>query len=202
MSYMSSFNRFIIMGFPYSLFMFLSSCIGMNNEVKNKPTDSKLLLTPSSSIYSIPVTTLDGKPFDLSTLKGKKILIVNTASKCGYTPQYEELEKLHQKYGSKLAILGFPCNDFGGQESGTADEIATFCKKNYGVTFQMFEKVVIKGANKHPLYSWLTDPAQNGWNSQAPGWNFCKYLINEKGELIKYFGSSVNPLSKEIAEAL
>jgi len=190
------------MGFPYSLIMFLSSCIGMNNEVKNKPTDSKLLVTPSTSIYSIPLTTLDGHPFDLGTLKGKKILIVNTASKCGYTPQYEELEKLHEKYGSKLAILGFPCNDFGGQESGTADEIATFCKKNYGVTFQMFEKVVIKGPNKHPLYSWLTDPAQNGWNSQAPGWNFCKYLINEDGELIKYFGSSVNPLSKEITDAL
>jgi glutathione peroxidase len=196
------FKRFIGMAFPYSLIMLFSSCLGINSEVKNKPTDAKLLSATVTSIYNIKLTTLEGKGFDLSTLKGKKILIVNTASKCGYTPQYEELEKLHEKYGSKLAILGFPCNDFGGQESGTADEIATFCKKNYGVTFQMFEKVKIKGPDKCPLYSWLTDPAQNGWNSQAPSWNFCKYLINENGDLMKVFGSGVNPMNKELTDAL
>jgi len=189
------------MKFPYPLLMFFSSCLGIN-EMKNKPTDLSKISPPASSIYTIPLTTLDGQPFDLATLKGKKILIVNTASECGYTPQYKALQKLHEEYGSKVAILGFPCNDFGGQEPGSSQEIASFCQRNYGVTFQMFEKLHVKGDEKHPLYKWLTDPTQNGWNSEVPGWNFCKYLINENGELINYFGSGVSPDNKELIKAI
>ena len=189
------------MKFPYPLIMLFSSCLGIS-EVKNKPTDLSKVHTASSSVYSIPLTTIDGEPFDLSTLKGKKILIVNTASECGFTPQYKALQKLHEEQGSKVIILGFPCNDFGGQEPGSSLEISAFCEKNYGVTFQMFEKVTIKGDQIHPLYKWLTDPAQNGWNSETPAWNFCKYLINEKGELTNYFGSGVSPSGKEILDAI
>ena len=191
------------MGITYSLLMFFSSCLGINSDVKNRPSTTSMSNPQSkTSIYAIKVNTLDGKPFDLSTLKGKKILIVNTASKCGYTPQYEELQQLYKLHGDSLAILGFPCNDFGGQESGTESEIGAFCTKNYGVTFQMFEKVHIKGDNPHPLYKWLTDPQQNGWNKDAPGWNFCKYLISENGELLNFFGSGVKPMSPTILQAI
>jgi len=191
-----------LMAIPYSLLMFFTSCFAINKEVKNRPSNSEMINTSTTSIYSIKVNTLDGKPFDLSTLKGKKILIVNTASKCGYTPQYEDLQKLHELHGDSVTILGFPCNDFGGQESGSEAEIGAFCTKNYGVTFQMFEKVHIKGSEIHPLYKWLTDPKLNGWNSDAPGWNFCKYLINEKGELTNFYGSGVKPMSTEILNAI
>ena len=145
---------------------------------------------------------MEGNEIDLAQFKGKKIMIVNTASKCGYTPQYEELQKLHELHGDSVTVLGFPCNDFGGQESGSEAEIGAFCTKNYGVTFQMFEKVHIKGDERHPLYKWLTDPKLNGWNSDVPGWNFCKYLINEKGELINFYGSGVKPMSAEILNAI
>lgn len=188
------------MAFPYSILMFFSSCLGINSDVKNKPT-TEAASKPSASIYDIPLVTIDGKPFDLHSLKGKKILIVNTASKCGYTPQYEELQELHTLHGDSLIILGFPCNDFGGQESGTETEIAAFCTKNYGVTFQLFEKVHVKqGDEQHPLYKWLTTPALNGWNKDAPSWNFCKYLISENGELLNYYGSGVKPMSKTLLE--
>jgi glutathione peroxidase len=158
--------------------------------------------TSTMSIYSIPVNDLEGKSFDLSQLKGKKILIVNTASHCGYTSQYEDLQKLHEQYGSKIAVLGFPSNDFGRQEPGNADEIRTFCTKNYGVSFPMFEKVVVKGEGKAPLYQWLTDKSKNGWNEQEPSWNFCKYLIDEKGELLAFYPSSVNPMDEKIISHL
>jgi len=191
------------MAFPYSLLMFFSSCLGINSDVKNRPAAATMPNVKSTtSIYSIKVNTLDGNPFDLGTLKGKKILIVNTASKCGYTPQYEELQQLHKLHGDSLAILGFPCNDFGGQESGTESEIGAFCTKNYGVTFQMFQKVHVKGDEQHPLYKWLTDPALNGWNKDAPGWNFCKYLISEDGELLNFFGSGVKPMSQTMLNAI
>jgi glutathione peroxidase len=191
----------LAMALPYSVLMFFSSCLGINSDVKSKPTGEQATST-KTSMYDIKLTTIDGKPFDLHTLEGKKILIVNTASKCGYTPQYAELQELHVKYGDSLAILGFPCNDFGGQEAGTESEIGAFCQKNYGVTFQLFQKVEIKGDNQHLLYKWLTDPALNGWNKEAPGWNFCKYLISEKGELLNFFGSGVKPMGKEMADAL
>jgi len=199
---MRSFKHRLLMAFPYSLLMFLSSCLGINSDIKNRPAATMSNVKSTTSIYSIKVNTLDGQPFDLSTLKGKKILIVNTASKCGYTPQYEELQELHKLHGDSLAVLGFPCNDFGGQESGTESEIGAFCTKNYGVTFQMFQKVHVKGNEQHPLYKWLTDPALNGWNKDAPGWNFCKYLISEDGELLNYFGSGVKPMSQTMLDAI
>jgi glutathione peroxidase len=153
----------------------------------------------TKSFYDFKLKSIEGKEIDFSTYKGKKVLIVNTASECGYTPQYDELQELHEKHGNKLTILGFPANNFGGQEPGTNDEIGAFCRKNFGVTFQLFEKTDIK---ENVLYKWLTDKDQNGWNSEAPNWNFCKYLINEKGELVKFYSSAVSPLSNEIVNNL
>ena len=149
-------------------------------------------------IYDIKADTIDGKTISMDEYKGKKMLIVNTASKCGFAPQYKDLQKLHEEYGDKVAILGFPANNFLWQEPGNDKKIASFCQLNYGVTFQMFSKVSVKGSNKHPLYKWLSKKELNGWNSKAPSWNFCKYLVNEKGELKEFFGSNVTPLDKRI----
>jgi glutathione peroxidase len=158
--------------------------------------------TNTMSIYSIPVNDLEGKPIDLSAFKGKKMLIVNTASHCGFTGQYEDLQKLHELHGDKIAVLGFPSNDFGRQEPGNAQEIRSFCTKNYGVSFTMFEKVVVKGKDKAPLYQWLSDKSKNGWNDQEPAWNFSKYLIDENGNLLAFYPSSVNPLDEKILSHL
>lgn len=174
--------------------LFFSSFFGYGQTDK-KPADAK---EPSKSIYSFKIMSLEGKEVDFSQYKGKKLLIVNTASKCGFTPQYDDLEKLYQKYNGKLEVLGFPCNDFKEQEPENASAIKEFCKVRFGVTFPLFEKVHVKGDEKHPLYKWLTDPNENGWNSKEPGWNFCKYLINEKGELVGFYGSSVKPFDKSI----
>ena len=154
------------------------------------------------NFYTFRMKSLDGDLIDFSKYKGKKVLIVNTASKCGFTPQYEALQELHMKYGDKVAVLGFPCNQFGGQEPGTSDEIQSFCKKNYGVTFQLFEKVDVKGENQDPLFKWLSTKSQNGWNDKAPSWNFCKYLINEKGELVDFYGSTTSPTGGKIIDAI
>lgn len=154
------------------------------------------------SIYEIPLKDLEGKSVDLSSYKGKKLLIVNTASHCGFTGQYKDLQQLADTYAGKVVVLGFPCNDFGRQEPGDATEIREFCSKNYAVTFPMFEKVHVKGEGVSPLYSWLTDSAKNGWNSEAPSWNFCKYLIDENGQLLSYFPSSVNPMDEKIVSHL
>lgn len=155
-----------------------------------------------NSIYDIKLTTIDGKETTLSQYKGKKILIVNVASECGYTPQYADLQKLHETYGSKVVVLGFPCNDFGAQEPGTEAEIGVFCQKNYGVTFQLFSKLHTIGENQHPLYKWLSTKELNGWNEEVPRWNFCKYLISEDGKLLKYFNQKVKPLDEEIIKEL
>ena len=149
-----------------------------------------------ASLYDFKLPAIDGKEIDFSQFMGKNVLIVNTASKCGYTPQYDDLQKLHEAYGGKVTILGFPANNFGGQEPGTNLEIASFCQKNYGVTFQMFEKISVKGSDQHPLYAWLKERT-----GQEPGWNFCKYLVKPDGT-IKFFKSSVNPMSKEIIDEL
>jgi glutathione peroxidase len=150
------------------------------------------------SFYDFKMKAIDGSTIDFNTLKGKKVLLVNVASKCGYTPQYKDLQKLHELYGNKVTILGFPANNFGKQEPGTNDEIALFCSQNYGVTFQMFEKISVKGDDMDPLYHWLSEEKYNGWNNEAPGWNFCKYLVNEKGELVAFYPSKVEPLSDDI----
>ncbi|MDF2158053.1 glutathione peroxidase [Algoriphagus sp. CAU 1675] len=151
-----------------------------------------------SSFYNFKMKDLDGNEIDFSQFKGKKVLLVNVASKCGFTPQYEDLQKLHQEYGDKIAVLGFPANNFGGQEPGSNDDIKEFCTANFGVTFPVFEKISVKGYDKHPLYRWLSDEKLNGWNNQEPTWNFCKYYVNEKGELMKFFPSTVSPMDDEI----
>ncbi len=153
------------------------------------------------TIYQYKVLDIKGKEFDFETLRGKKILIVNTASKCGYTPQYADLQSLYEKYKDKnFVIIGFPSNDFGEQDPGTNKEIATFCKANYGVTFPMMEKIYVTGKEMNPLYQFLTDKYKNGLQSSEVEWNFQKYLINEKGYLEKVLMSKVKPLDKEIVE--
>jgi glutathione peroxidase len=155
-----------------------------------------LMTNDASSIYDFKMNAIDGKAIDFSQYKGKPILIVNTASKCGFTPQYADLQKLQDQYGSKVTILGFPANNFGGQEPGTNEEISGFCKKNYGVTFQMFEKVSVKGSDQAALYAWLKEKT-----GEEPSWNFCKYLIKTDGT-VKFFNSKVNPLDPQITSAL
>jgi glutathione peroxidase len=154
------------------------------------------------SIYDFKLKTLDGQDITLAKFKGKKMLLVNVASECGYTPQYKNLQALHAKYGGKVVVIGFPANNFGGQEPGSSSEIKTFCTKNYGVTFQMMEKISVKGNDTHPLYKWLSNKAENGSCEETPSWNFCKYLIDEKGNIIKFFGSKVDPLNSEITSLL
>jgi len=153
----------------------------------------------SKSIYDYSFNDIDGNEVFLNKYKDKRILIVNVASKCGYTPQYEELQTLHEQYSQEIEILGFPSNDFLWQEPGKNEEIKKFCLSNYGVSFQLFEKSIVKKNKKqNSIYTWLSHKELNGWNDKAPSWNFCKYLINERGELIEYHSSSIKPLSEEI----
>jgi len=151
----------------------------------------------SGSIYDFKIKSLDGKEIDFSQYKGKNILIVNTASKCGYTYQYEDLQKLHEQYSDKVTVLGFPANNFLWQEPGTNSDIAEFCQINYGVDFQMFEKVSVKGGDKHPLYKWLE--AKSG---KSPSWNFCKYIIDRNGEVIGFYPPAVKPLDTAIVNKI
>lgn len=157
-----------------------------------------LAQTPGG-FYSFKFKTLDGKEFDFSSLKGKKVLIVNTASKCGNTPQYADLEKLYQEYGgNKFVIVGFPANNFLSQEPGTNSEIREFCTKNYGVTFPMMEKISVKGKDINPLYQWLTQKKLNGVMNSEVKWNFQKYLIDENGKLVKVIDPKVKPFDESI----
>lgn len=153
-------------------------------------------------IYQFKVEGLTGGTIDFSAFKGKKILIVNTASKCGFTPQYAQLEELYEKYKDRLVIVGFPANNFGAQEPGSNKEISEFCTKNYGVTFPMAAKVSVKGADIAPIYQWLTTKAENGVMNADIKWNFTKFLLNERGELEAVFDSKVNPMSDEITSKL
>lgn len=150
----------------------------------------------TKNLHDFKAKTLDGKDFNFADLKGKKVLIVNTASECGYTPQYKDLEALYQKYSSKnFLIIGFPCNDFGGQEPGTSADIKSFCSKNFGVTFPMMEKISISTS---PIYKWLTTKEENGVLDAKVTWNFNKFLIDEKGNVVKYLSSKVKPMDVEI----
>lgn len=156
-------------------------------------------VSTSQTIYDFKVTDIDGNEFNLASLKGKKVMIVNTASKCGFTPQYEELEKLYKTYkDSNFVIIGFPSNDFMSQEPGSNEEIKEFCSKNYGVSFPMMSKIEVKGKDKHPLYQFLTEKSKNGYSDNSVKWNFQKYLINEEGKLVKVIAPSTKPLSEEI----
>ena len=155
-----------------------------------------------SSIYDFKVPGLDGNEIDFSKYKGKKIMVVNTASKCGNTPQYAELEKLYEKYKDKLVIIGFPANNFGGQEPGSNLEIKEFCTKNYGVTFPMADKISVKGEDVAPIYKYLTDEATAKGYENPVKWNFGKFLIDEKGNLIATFSPKTQPMSEEILKYL
>ena len=156
-----------------------------------------LMITASNTtIYDFKMNSIDGELIDFAKYKGKTLMLVNVASKCGYTPQYADLEKLHENYGDKVVVLGFPANNFGGQEPGTNAEIADFCQKNYGVKFQMFEKISVKGDDAHALYKWLKEKT-----GSEPSWNFCKYLVKPDGT-VKFFASKVNPLDKQILDEL
>ena len=158
---------------------------------------------PPVSIYSLKGVLNNGTPFDFSTLQGKKVLLVNTASDCGYTKQYDELQKLYEENKDKLVVIGFPANDFKDQEKGTDEEIAQFCKLNFGVTFPLMQKsTVIRSPQQNIIFQWLTDSLKNGWNNKAPSWNFAKFLVNEEGVLTNYFGSSISPGSKDIQNAV
>ena len=154
------------------------------------------------NLYEIALNTLHGGVFDWSSCKGKKILIVNTASECGFTKQYEDLQKLYELYGDKLQVIGVPCNQFGKQEPGDSEEIQEFCKLNFGVSFPLTEKMEVKGSNQHVLYKWLTNKDYNGKKSSSVKWNFQKYLIDENGDLIDFYYSLTKPMSKKILNHL
>lgn len=172
----------------------------------NRPVDPPATVTQPASdepgLYKFKVEALEGGTIDFASFKGKKVLIVNTASGCGYTPQYKELQALYEKHKDKLVIVGFPANNFGGQEPGSNMEIKSFCEKNYGVTFPMAAKVSVKGEDAAPIYRWLTSKAANGVLDAEIRWNFNKFLIDENGKMVAYFPSKVSPLSEEIVSKL
>lgn len=171
--------------------------------VNNRAISPNEVIAPVMPVYDIPFELIDGTSTSLAAYKGKKIVVVNTASDCGYTGQYEELQALYAKHKEQLVIVGFPANDFKKQEKGSNEEIAGFCKKNYGVEFPLASKsVVIKDKEQHPLFRWLSDPKQNGWNKEAPAWNFSKYIIDENGRLTGYFDPGVSPLGEEFQKGL
>jgi len=157
---------------------------------------------PTISIYEININTITGEPLRLSTFRGKAMLLVNTASACGYTGQYADLRKLQEMYNEKLIVIGFPSNDFGKQEPGTHEEIRNFCTENFNITFPLTEKIHVAGENRHPVYQWLTTSELNGWNNHQPGWNFCKYLIDGQGRLKGFYSEKVNPLDSTILNDL
>ncbi|MEY3835367.1 MAG: hypothetical protein RI989_795 [Bacteroidota bacterium] len=154
------------------------------------------------SFYDLTINSIDGKEMHMSDFKGKYVLCVNVASKCGYTPQYEDLEKLYEQYQGKLVIVGFPCNQFLGQEPGTSEEIVSFCQKNYGVTFPLTEKIDVKGKNQHGVYQWLTQKTLNGVADGNVKWNFHKFLISPEGEWLAEFPSGVKPLDTELTSLI
>lgn len=158
--------------------------------------------TTKTSIHQFSFTDINGKEVNMKDFKGKNIVIVNVASECGFTKQYEDLQKLHEAYKENTVVIGFPCNQFGGQEPGSEEEIATFCKKNFGVTFLLASKIDVKGENTHPIYQWLTAKSENGVMDSSVKWNFQKYVINKQGELVDVFYSVTNPMSDKITKLL
>ena len=181
----------------YPLFVALKKG-GRANNLEN-PGDKK----PAVPFHSLSVELIDGKTLPLASLKGKKVLLVNTASDCGYTAQYTELQKLYQHSRDELEIIAFPSNDFKEQESKSEQEIEQFCRKNYGVSFPITRKTIVaKKTGQHPIFEWLTHARMNGWNDQSPAWNFSKFLVNEEGVLTHYFDPAVSPLSPPVTDAI
>lgn len=180
----------------FSLIVAANSCISQTSGKNDSSTKFKMDV---KTFHNFTMTTLEGEEFDLAQLKGKKILVINTASKCGLTPQYAEMEELYKKYGGdKFIVLGFPANNFLKQEPGTDKEIAEFCAKNYGVTFPMFSKISVKGTDIHPLYSWLTQKELNGMEDAEVKWNFQKFMIDKDGKWVGVIGPRKSPLDEEI----
>ena len=183
---------------PLFLFIFITGLYSFFWRDTSQNIDSL-----SKSIYDYSAQSIDGEPVSISKYKGKKILIVNVASRCGYTPQYEELQLLSEQYKNEIEILGFPANDFLWQEPATNDKIKQFCSTKYNVSFPMFGKISVKkNKDQHPIYTWLSNKNLNGWNDQAPSWNFYKYLIDENGKLIEYYSAKINPLNDAILKYL
>ena len=181
----------------YPVLNSLTALLGKNNKKLQSKTMAPV------SFYDLKLTLNNGKLLHFSELKNKKVMIVNTASDCGFTNQYEGLQALHEKYNGRLQLIGFPANDFGEQEKRADESIEQFCKINYGVTFPLVQKsTVIKNENQHEVYQWLTDENKNGWNYVAPSWNFCKYLIDEEGHLTHFFEAAIEPMGKEIIQAI
>ncbi|MBX2945801.1 MAG: glutathione peroxidase [Cyclobacteriaceae bacterium] len=178
------------------IILFTVIAMGLAAFLSNKLSKSEPLQA-TGSIYDFKIPGLDGEIIDFSKFKGKKLLIVNTASKCGKTPQYADLQKLHEQYGDRIIVLGFPANNFLWQEPGSNQDIAEFCERNYGVTFQMFEKISVKGKDRHPLYTWLE--AKTG---KTPDWNFAKYLVSEDGVTVTFFNSSTKAFEKPIMDKI
>lgn len=178
------------------IILFTVIAMGLAAFLSNKLSKSEPLQA-TGSIYDFKIPDLSGKQIDFSQYKGKKLLIVNTASKCGKTPQYADLQKLHEEHADKVVVLGFPANNFLWQEPGTNEDIAEFCERNYGVTFQMFEKISVKGKDKHPLYKWLE--AKTG---KTPDWNFAKYMVSEDGTTVTFFNSSIKAYEKPIMDKI
>ncbi len=178
----------------YPIFKFFSN----NKNLAGKIKENKNGIVPSVSFYSLSSTLNNGQTFSFENLKRKKVLIVNTASNCGYTAQYEELEKLYQQEKDRLIILAFPANDFNEQEQANDDAIAQFCKLNYGITFPLMKKTKVVGNYSNEVFKWLSNEQLNGWCNQQPVWNFSKYLINENGMLTNFFGPAISPLSSTI----
>ncbi|AEW02837.1 glutathione peroxidase [Niastella koreensis] len=190
-------QRFLQLVYP--LWIAFTKMMGRNTKVF---TNSKNI-QPAESIYTLQVPLSNGNTLPLDAYKGKKIMLVNTASNCGYTNQYDELQKLYQQFNNQLEIIAFPANDFKEQEKGSDSDIAQFCKINFGVTFPLAKKsIVIKSNDQNSIFKWLTNKTKNGWNEKAPSWNFSKYLIDEKGVLTHYFDPSVLPLSEAVVKAI
>lgn len=182
------------------LMVFTTAC--SSNTITPPQQDTTPVMAAPNSIHRFTVAAIDGGTIDFSSFKGKKILIVNTASECGYTPQYADLEKLYEQYKDKLVIVGFPANNFGGQEPGANETIKSFCQKNYGVSFPLAAKISVTGDDIAPIYKWLCNKTENGVLDATINWNFNKFLLDENGYIIAKFESSVKPLSEEITEKL
>ncbi len=187
----------------FSLILSLVALVSCSSQSARQRPTGTASPQPSTSFYDFKMPDLEtGELIDFSQYKGKKIVLLNVASKCGYTPQYADWEEFYKAHGNEVVVLGFPANNFMSQEPGSNEDIASFCSKNYGVTFPMFQKISVKGDDAHPLYQWLSQKDKNGWNDQAPSWNFCKYVINEKGELVSFFPSGVKPGDAEFKKAV
>ena len=185
--------------FIYPVWMFYNKLAGRRSKVLKNKTK----LPPPQSFYSLTVQLNNGTELSFDSLKGKKVLLVNTASDCGYTNQYHDLQKLFEEQDQRLAVIGFPANDFKEQEKGNDRDIAEFCKINFGVNFPLAVKsTVIKTPRQNPVFNWLTDKTKNGWTNKQPSWNFSKWLVNEEGILTHYFDPSISPLSEEVKQAI